>query len=62
MQVFAGAKSMLAKNRPTIFLATHGDDLQRECCQFLTSLGYQLQSIDNRSLKQSDEILATYKK
>lgn len=60
MQVFSGAKSLLANARPTIFLATHGDDVHQQCCQFLTSLGYQLQPIGGKSLEQSDEILAYY--
>lgn len=61
MQVFSGAKSLLMNARPTIFLATHGNDVHQQCCEFLTSLGYQLQPIGGKSLEQSDEILAYYK-
>jgi FkbM family methyltransferase len=62
MQVFSGAKSMLANAHPTIFLATHGNDVHHQCCEFLTSLGYQLQPIDGKSLAQTDEILAYCKR
>jgi FkbM family methyltransferase len=60
MQVFSGAKSMLANAHPTIFLATHGNDVHHQCCEFLTSLGYQLQPIGGKSLEQTDEILAYF--
>lgn len=58
VQVLHGAKSLIEKSHPTIFLATHGDEIQRECRQFLSSLGYQLKSINGKSLEESDEILA----
>lgn len=53
-----GAQKMLAAHHPTIFLATHGQEIHRESCQFLESLGYQLQPIDGRSLAETDEVLA----
>lgn len=34
----SGAKSMLAKSHPTIFLATHGSSIHQECCRLLQSL------------------------
>jgi FkbM family methyltransferase len=60
IKVLQGAKQLLSQYHPTIFLATHGDNLQQECCQLLTSLGYQLKSISDKKLADSDEILATY--
>lgn len=60
VQVLEGAQTLLSKNHPTIFLATHGDDLQRQCCEMLSSLGYKLQSITERDMDTSDEILAIY--
>jgi FkbM family methyltransferase len=62
MEVLSGAKSVLTKAHPTIFLATHGDDIQRQCRHFLTSLDYKLQPIVDKSLELTDEILAYYKK
>lgn len=60
LQVLRGAMELLSEYHPTIFLATHGDLLQQECCQLLTSLGYQLKSISDKKLADSDEILAAY--
>ncbi len=57
----SGAKSMLEKSHPSIFLATHGNAVHQECCRLLQSLGYHLQPIDGMNLEQSSEILATYK-
>jgi hypothetical protein len=56
----SGAKSILTKSHPTIFLATHGSEVHRECCSLLQSLGYHLQPIDGMKLEQSSEILATF--
>jgi FkbM family methyltransferase len=60
VMALSGAKSILTKSHPTIFLATHGSDVHRECCSLLQSLGYHLRSIDGMKLEQSSEILATF--
>ncbi len=54
-----GARSTLAQSHPTIFLATHGPGVHRECCEFLQSMGYELQPICGQSLADTDEVLAT---
>jgi len=56
--VLRGAAATLAAHRPTLFLATHGKDLHRQCCDFLQSLEYQLEPISGAVLDQTDEILA----
>ena len=56
----SGAKSMLIKSHPTIFLATHGSGVHQECCHLLRSVDYELEPIDGMNLEQSKEILATY--
>lgn len=60
MLVLSGARALLAKHHPTIFLATHGPELHQQCCQFLSNLGYQLNYIGGSCLEKSDEILAVY--
>ena len=55
-----GAKNILLKSHPTIFLATHGRNIHVEYCGFLSSLGYQLKPIDGMELAKSSELLATY--
>lgn len=56
--VLSGATHMLANAHPTLFLATHGRDLHKHCCRFLSSLGYELQPVGGQSLEHTDEILA----
>jgi len=58
MSVFLGARSVLAKAHPTVFLATHGRAQHQQCCEFLRSLQYQLQAIGARSVESCTEILA----
>lgn len=62
MQVLLGAKNILEKAHPTIFLATHGDVLQKQCREFLTLLGYQLKPTSKKNIEQADEIIAYYDK
>jgi FkbM family methyltransferase len=54
-----GAKALLSKAHPTIFLTTHGESLQRECCAFLELLGYRLEPVDGKPLEASSELIAT---
>ncbi len=58
LRVLLGSKSVLAVHHPTIFLATHGRDLHRQCCGLLYSLAYSLEPISGPALDQTDEILA----
>ena len=55
-----GAKALLAQHHPTIFLATHGSDVHKSCCDYLSSLGYQLRPIVGKSIVETDEIIATF--
>jgi hypothetical protein len=55
-----GAKTVIQKAHPLIFLATHSVELHRTCCQFLKSLGYDLKPVGEKSLGVNDEILAIY--
>ncbi len=58
MLVLSGAKSVLKTYRPHIFLATHGLHVHKEACEFLKSLGYQLQAIGSKSIEETDELIA----
>lgn len=53
-----GARTLLAQDRPVLFLATHGPEVHRACCELLTELDYELESLDERPVEASDEILA----
>jgi FkbM family methyltransferase len=58
--VLSGARQLLARTHPAIFLSTHGQDLHRKCSGFLISLGYSLRAIDKKDVKESDELLAVF--
>lgn len=59
LEVLRGAAKTLATHRPGIFLATHGKELHRQSCDFLRSLGYDLEPISATEVDQTDEILAS---
>jgi hypothetical protein len=60
LRVLEGARQLLERSHPTIFMDTHGMEVHGQCCRFLVSLGYQLEPIDGKSLSESKEILARY--
>lgn len=59
--VLEGASRVLRRTKPTIFLATHGAEAHRTCCDFLRSAGYALRPVEASisSIDETDEILAT---
>jgi FkbM family methyltransferase len=56
--VLAGGAEVLARCKPTIFLATHGKQVHLECCRFLSALGYRLAPIGGAAIETCDEIVA----
>ncbi len=52
-----GAVQTLKKNKPLIFLSTHGPKVHKECCSFLGELGYTLFPLDGKKLEFSSELL-----
>jgi len=55
-----GARQLLKARHPLIFLATHSVEKHSQCCRLLLNLGYELHSIDERPIDNSDEIVAEY--
>jgi hypothetical protein len=53
-----GARHIIERFSPVIFLATHAPDVHRGCCAFLSGLGYRLSALDGMALEQSSELLA----
>jgi len=49
MAVLRGAKNVIAKQRPRMILATHGDAIDAECRALLQEWNYNLQDIDHES-------------
>ena len=57
-KVLLGSRFVLAAYHPTIFLATHGSDVHRRCCEILRTFGYTLSPLSGTTLDQANEILA----
>ncbi|NIP82437.1 MAG: FkbM family methyltransferase, partial [Gemmatimonadetes bacterium] len=55
--VLAGARELLRTVRPTLFLSTHGRELNRMCRLFLNGLGYDVLGIDDDSVAAAAELL-----
>jgi len=58
--VLQGAMQTLKIHKPLIFLATHGHEVHAQCLELLRQLGYELKSLDNRSIENTDELLAQF--
>ena len=56
--VLSGAKKLLEVNKIMIFLATHGIDVHRKCCDFLKSINYRLEAIGGKATEGTDTIIA----
>jgi FkbM family methyltransferase len=58
--VLRGARHVLTVGRPTIFLATHGDEVRSKCLSMLQSLGYSCRPLSNATdITSCDEFVAT---
>ena len=52
----AGAKRVLERSRPIIFLSTHGPKIHQECMSFLKSSGYAFKAINGGGVDQATEL------
>jgi FkbM family methyltransferase len=60
LAVLRGGEKFLKRFRPVIFLATHGPELHRACCDLLRDCGYRLRALEgHREIADVDEIIAT---
>lgn len=55
-----GSRAVLQRHRPTIFLATHGPEIHRECCDMLAGLGYRLRGVAGAAADRTDELVAVH--
>ena len=53
-----GCAQTIQKYCPVIFLATHGPEIHDACLKLLADWEYDVRSLDERSPKQSDELVA----
>jgi FkbM family methyltransferase len=58
VQILEGAKDLLSIASPTIFLATHGEKIHDQSCDFLFSRGYTLEPIGGDRLVEASEVFA----
>jgi FkbM family methyltransferase len=56
--VLKGAKAVLGKYRPLLFIATHGIDAHARCNALLESMGYTARVVGKNDQGRPDEILA----
>jgi FkbM family methyltransferase len=56
-----GTRETFERYRPVLFLATHGREVHRECCQLLESWGYECRSLQEAGdLGDLDEVIARF--
>ena len=58
--VLQGAESLINQTHPTLFLSVHSNEARTQCLDFLTARGYDLRSMNDKSLTETLDILATY--
>jgi FkbM family methyltransferase len=57
--VLSGARQILTRGHPVIFLATHGNEAHLKCLSLLNSLGYTCHPIENtRDICSCDDLIA----
>ena len=52
-----GAIEILITKKPIIFLATHGEEVKKNCLELLKEMGYTIQIIGNEALEEADEFV-----
>jgi FkbM family methyltransferase len=57
--VLTGAATILARDRPTLLLSTHGYEIHERCCALLRAHQYQLQLLRDGELDGQYTLLAT---
>jgi FkbM family methyltransferase len=60
-KALTGAREILAKHHPVIFLATHGREIHEQCLNLLTEFGYRFEPLPGKhgdTLADTDEIFA----
>jgi len=55
-----GARGILQAHRPTIFLATHGADVHKECRSILETAGYEVRALRGSDIDSTDELIAIH--
>lgn len=56
LDALEGARRILKQCRPMIFLATHSQELNRQCSKLLQELGYRFEAISGQGFGLTDEL------
>ena len=56
-EALIGAKELLKRKKPVIFLATHSSEIRAKCLKLLAEFGYTITSLDNKPIEESDEFV-----
>jgi FkbM family methyltransferase len=60
-QALQGAQRTIETYHPLIFLATHGNEVRKQCLEFLQSSGYVLEAVSAAPFEDEDEFIARYR-
>ncbi len=61
-EALIGVRELFKTNKPIIFLATHGEDIKKNCLQLLKDFGYKIEIIGNASFENADEFVCVNSK
>jgi len=51
-----GAKSCFLTHRPLLFLATHGEDARKQCCEMLATWNYEMRAVNEHEQNRAELI------
>ena len=61
LKVLKGGEQFFRKHHPTLFLATHGEQVHAECCELLSGWGFVVSPLGKGTdLKHTDELLVEW--
>jgi len=61
LRALRGARECFLKNKPKLFLATHGCGIHDECCRTLREWGYELDLLSSEDNNNRADIFATFR-
>jgi FkbM family methyltransferase len=62
LMALRGARRTIEQYRPILFLATHGRQMHRECCQLLESWGYECRFLTDVTSNDRGEVVARFRR
>ena len=60
LQALHGASGIFRDFHPILFLATHGQDVHKDCCRLLESWGYEYRRLDESASENRAEVFARF--